>query len=443
MRGSGRIEPRLRRIRVDRVKGSYSRITAYVGKEFVFSCLVSFLFFFCIFFINQMLLLAEEILSKKVPFQDVALLIIYSLPSIIALSFPFATLVGGLMAVGKFSSANEIIAFQASGISLMRIFFPFVVLSVVFSCVSFVMNDYYLPLSTLKFGRLYRKMLYSHPELEMESYSIKNFQESIIATGRVEHDVINSLLIVDKEPDGNKRIISASRADIDKSIEGVVSLRLKNVVVHSIDRKEKDKYTYSFADSLTYNILLRNISLTFRNPGPREMSSYDVYKEIVSKRKELKKRESEHEQAIAGLGYRYGLEYASAVKRLFAGEIGYQNAQEALKRTLAELDAEKEREMTDRSLQLHLIEFYKKFSIPFGCMVFIFLAFPIGLFTKKSGRSMGFGIGLFVSIFYWGLMVAGQTLGIRSNFSPFLSMWIPDAVILAIGGAAFLVRRVR
>ena len=390
-----------------------------------------------------MLLLAEEILSKKVPFQDVALLIIYSLPSIIALSFPFATLVGGLMAVGKFSSANEIIAFQASGISLFRIFLPFVVLSTCFTCVSFVMNDYYLPLSTMKFGRLYRKMLYSHPELEMESYSVKNFQESILATGKVEHDRINGLLIVDKEPDGNKRIISATSADIDKSIDGVISLRLNNVIVHAIDRKERDKYNYSTADSLTYNILLKNISLTFRNPGPREMSSIDVYTEIVKKRKDLDLRQNEKTENLFGFEYRYRQEYDAAINRLFAGEITYQNAQEALKRTLGELVAEKDRSIADRSLQLYLIEFYKKFSIPFGCLVFIFLAFPIGLFTKKSGRSMGFGIGLFVSIFYWGMMVAGQTLGIRSDFSPLLSMWIPNTVILILGGTVFLMRRIR
>ena len=168
------------------MKRSYSRISVYVGKEFLFSTFVAFLFFFFIFFINQILLLAEEILAKKVPLQDVFLIIIYSLPAIIALSFPFASLLGCLMAVGKLASANEMIAIQASGIPLRRVFLPLIVLGVVFSSASFVVNDYFLPLGTLNFGRLYRKLLYSHPELEMESYTVKNFQDSIIATGKVD-----------------------------------------------------------------------------------------------------------------------------------------------------------------------------------------------------------------------------------------------------------------
>ena len=51
---------------------------------------------------------------------------------------------------------------------------------------------------------------------------------------------------------------------------------------------------------------------------------------------------------------------------------------------------------------------------------------------------MGFGIGLFVAIVYWGLLVAGQTFGVRMSLSPAFSMWFPDAVVLVTGGAFFL-----
>ena len=73
------------------------RVTRYVVQEFLFSFLVAFLFFFFIFFVNQLLVMAEEIFSKKVPFWDVLRFILYSLPSILALSFPFGCLLGALM----------------------------------------------------------------------------------------------------------------------------------------------------------------------------------------------------------------------------------------------------------------------------------------------------------------------------------------------------------
>ena len=93
----------------------YTTIYNYITSEFFF-----------IFFVNQLLLMAEEILSKKVPVKYVLLLLIYAMPSILSLSFPFATLVGALMAFGRFSTDNEIIALKTSGVSQHRIFLPLV-----------------------------------------------------------------------------------------------------------------------------------------------------------------------------------------------------------------------------------------------------------------------------------------------------------------------------
>ncbi len=155
----------------------------YITQEFIFSFLVAFLFFFGIFFVNQLLLLAEDILTRNVPLGAVLRLILYSLPSIVALSFPFGALVGSLMAVGRLVGNNEIQAFQASGVPTGRIFAPIAALGLVLSLGSFVMNDYLLPLGTLNFGRLYRELLYANPELELEPYSIRRYQDSTIITG--------------------------------------------------------------------------------------------------------------------------------------------------------------------------------------------------------------------------------------------------------------------
>ena len=88
--------------------------------SFCSAVLVSFLFFFSIFFINVLLVTATDIMAKQVPLGDVALLVLYSLPQIIHLAFPFATLLGALMALGRLRADRELIALQASGIRLLR-----------------------------------------------------------------------------------------------------------------------------------------------------------------------------------------------------------------------------------------------------------------------------------------------------------------------------------
>jgi len=422
---------------------TYRKIYGYIGAEFIFSTFTAFLFFFCVFFINQLLLLAEEILAKKVPFLDVARLILYSLPAIVAFSAPFSALVGCLMAVGKFASSNEIIAFKASGIPQIRLFIPIFFLGGIFALLSFAVNDYFLPWGTVNFTKLYRKLLYTHPELELESYSIKNYQDSILTNGPVSSEGIQQILILDKDPDGAKRIISSEKGYLDKSIPGVVQLVLQGVSILSVGGREKERYTYSFAEQMSYNILLKNISISFRGLGPREMSSYDVYKEIQKKLKDVNEKIHEQRRRIQSLRFQYVEEYNAGVREILQTPSAFVRVRENLSRLSQQIEQEKTRSIQDRSLQLYLIEFYKKFSIPAGCIFFIIFAFPTALFTKRSGKVVGFGLGLLVSIFYWGMLVAGQTLGVRTFFSPFLSMWIPNFVILFLGFVSFLVGRHR
>lgn len=375
--------------------------------------------------------MAEEVLSKDVPFFDVLLLIIFSLPAIISIAFPFASLVGALMTVGRFSSDNEVLALRASGIPYKVMFMPLLVLGIVFSFISFTMNDYFLPLGTINFQKLYREVLYSNPQLELEGFSVKRYQDSILITGEVTGRNINELIIIDKTEKKDKRIITARKASLveNNNQPGVISLDLEDIFSHTVIQKTKQDYDYFTAEQLRYNILLRQLNLDLRNPGPREMSSVDVYKIIKEKRLSLTDRVAAAKEKelslLSELSTKY-IEYSQT--NSFPEE--YKNT---LQQLLTEYQKSKNRKVFDRTLQIYLLEYHKKFSIPLGCLAFIFFAFPTGLFTKRSGRSVGFGIGLFVSIIYWGMLFAGQTMGIRMDFSPILSMWLPNIIIIISG----------
>lgn len=396
----------------------------YVGLEFIFSFLVSFAFFFCMFFVNQLLLLAEDILQKDVGLVEVIRLILYSLPSIVALSVPFATLVGALMAVGRLSSDNEIVAFQAGGIARNALFVPIVVVAVVLAGLSFLANDVLLPAGTLQFGRLYRELLYRNPALELEPYSVKRYQDNVLVTGAVGTGLVEDLLIFDTDTQGNRRVIVADKATIDpESDPNVISLALLNVTSHT--HAGSREFSYSLASSMVYNILLQDITVALRTPGPREMSARDVQTHIMSKRAALQPRITQHERQVEELRAQIGL------AQLLPG------AQPPV-RALNEFAARSSSRPTDRSLQIYRLEYHKKFSIPFAAVSFVVLAFPLGLFSRRSGRSVGFGIGLLVSTLYWALLIGGQTFGTqRPNVSPVLAMWAPNAFFLLAGVGAF------
>lgn len=422
--------------------GTTSRIYKYIGKEFLFSFFVCFLFFFFIFFVNQILFLAEKILEKHVPFKDVFMLLVYFMPSMISLSFPFAALVACLMTVGRLSSDNEILAMQSLGIRHIKIFYPLIVLGIIFSISSFYINDYLMPYGTIKYTKLYRELIYSNPALELMPYSVKEYLDTVIVTGDIKDNVIHDIMILDKDKDGNRRVITAQTAqflsDTKDSGTGVISLELKNVFSHVSDQKKRSDYDYFTAERMVYNILLANMSSSVRTLGPREMSAADVYDSLKKMDQTFK---AEHESRLSYLKPSISLAleewFFATAKEDRTSNINNMRTQLS---QYGEIFSERN---VERNYKIHKLEFYKKFSLPFSCFCFVLFAFPAGLFSKRSGRTVGFGIGLLFSLFYWCLMFAGHTIGIRSDINSFMAMWLPNFVILFIALVLYIVRFVR
>ncbi len=427
------------------MRRSYRRTWFYVGKEFVFSFLVAFLFFFFIFFINQILLMAEQIFSKKVPFWDVLKLILYSLPFVVALSFPFGSLVGALMAVGRLSSDNEVLAFSVLGVPLRHILLPFIVLGVVFFGVSFVMNDYFFPLGTIRFTEIYRRILYSNPALELEPNSIKKYENTVIITGGVQGKVLQDVIIIDKSSEGNRRVITAGAASLSESAvtQGVISLTLGRVFSHVSYPKEGDRYDYFLADEMIYSILLKNITSAIGNPSPSQQSSVDVWKQIRKMSIDQAARVEEKLERTREIAYGLTQALRAARDEPSMDESRLAVVKKNLDAIKRQYEAERARDVKDRNLQSYLMEFHWKFSVPAACIVFAFFAFPIGLLARRSGRTVGFAVGLLVSIIYYGLLLVGRTFGGRIDMPPGFSMWFPDALVLLAGAVIFSVRRVR
>jgi len=398
----------------------------YVLSEMLFSFFICFLFFFFIFFVNQILLMAKEVLTKRVPFNQVALLILYSLPTVIAMSAPFASLVGTLMTVGRLTSDNEILVMLSSGLSYKTIFMPAITLGIVISLLSFFTNDVLLPAGTVQFNKLWRRILVSTPALELQANSVKRFKDTVIVTEGVTGNVIENVLIIDKTDDGERRIIMAKTAELrDAGREGL-SLDLEKAFIHSSKEVARDDYDYASSDLMQYWVSNEDI-IPNVNVSPREMSSRDVAKQIKSRKEELDIRINERK--IRGNSSAFALE-----KTLREGPV----SEDWNKRNSNTVNLMREYEAIevikkDRNLTIFVIELYRKFSVPFGAFCFVFLAVSLGLIAKKSGQTVGFIFGNIIAVLYWSMLFIGQTMGLRLGTPPFWSMWLPNILSLVIG----------
>jgi lipopolysaccharide export system permease protein len=164
------------------------------------------------------------------------------------------------------------------------------------------------------------------------------------------------------------------------------------------------------------------------------MSSTDVRREIKNKEENLRTR----------LDQRYNKALNHALSLEQAIRKGPQNAEWNRRANYAQ-NFTRETEAAaalkqDRSLLIYRLEYYKKFSIPFGALSFVFLAVSLGLLEKKSGQTVGFIFGLLISVVYWALLLGGQTMGLRLGYSPFWTMWFPNILAISIGVVMGIIR---
>ncbi len=358
----------------------------YLLKELFLYFFVAFLFFFFIFFVNQILLVIKKILEKKVPLLDVVKLMFYALPGIIAQSAPFATLVGFLMCLGRLVSENEVLIFRASGQSYRSILTPVIVLGFIISLGSFFVNDYLLPLGTIKYNRLYRSILASNPAVELEPNSVKKTVDKTLVIGDVVLDWVSDLIFFDNGDSEQQRIIIADNSIVRKSKDpGVLmTLEMNKATVLLFDRSKRTDYDVLSSELLNLNIFESSISATSSRVSPREMTSYDLHKRI----KQMEESE----------------------------------------------------DFSKKQLNSYRLEYNKKFSLPFGSIFFAFLAIPLALlFGKHNGQTIGLIIGIVICVLYWTMMILGQIFGNRGGLSGFWVMWAPN-IAITVAGSLFYIK---
>jgi lipopolysaccharide export system permease protein len=350
------------------------------------------------------------------------------------MSAPFASLVGTLMTVGRLTSDNEILVMLSSGLSYLNIFLPAITVGILISVLSFITNDILLPAGTVQFNKLWRRILFSTPALELEANSVKRFRDTVIVTGDVTNNTIKNVMILDKTSDGERRVIMASQAELKDGGNEGLSLELENAFIQSSKEIVREDYDYASASFLQYWISNEDILQAVVTISPREMSSRDVRKSVRQKTADVDKRANERKGKLV-------LQAANLENILRRGPQGesWSRKQTGVANFQREVQT-LEGIYKDRSLTIYIIEYFKKFSVPFGAFFFVFLAVSLGLMAKKSGQTVGFIFGNIIAVIYWSMLFIGQTMALRVGTSPFWSMWLPNILSLSIGLVLAVVR---
>ncbi|MBN2145182.1 MAG: LptF/LptG family permease, partial [Candidatus Aureabacteria bacterium] len=87
-----------------------------------------------------------------------------------------------------------------------------------------------------------------------------------------------------------------------------------------------------------------------------------------------------------------------------------------------------------------LVDYYRKFSLAFLPLVFLFLAIPFGITHEKAVSSKAIGVGVIVCLVYYLFDVVFYQAGKGLLVPPLISAWISHVVFLLTG--VVLIRKV-
>ena len=79
------------------------------------------------------------------------------------------------------------------------------------------------------------------------------------------------------------------------------------------------------------------------------------------------------------------------------------------------------------------IEFNNRFSYPFACLVLMLIGVPLGLSSKRGGKSTGFVLTLLLVFTYYLLSHLGVAFAKSGKLSPFLGVWGANLIFAAFG----------
>jgi lipopolysaccharide export LptBFGC system permease protein LptF len=260
-------------------------------------------------------------------------------------------------------------------------------------------------------------------------------------TGRVDEDYIYDIVIFDKTSQLDRRVITAGRARVIQNAEqpDVITLEMQDVWSQLIDAREHQRFEYSQAESMRYNLLIKPFSVNV-SLGPMEKTAADILKIIAEKETEFarQKRQLALQTRAQLLNMRGEIRYLSESDSLSVSTLRRDRGR--IENLYANYRSLHSRVLRNAELNRYLLELHRKFAFPFSCLVFVVFTFPVGLMARRSGRIFGFGIGLFASAVYWALLLIGHEMGFNQGYSPFIAMWAPNLVIFAAGVALNIVR---
>ncbi len=153
-----------------------------VIKSFIGPLILTFFFVIFVLLMQFLWKYIDDLIGKGLEWNILSEFLLYTSASLVPLAMPLAVLLASLMTFGNLAENLELLAFKSSGISLLRIMAPVMIISAAISIGAFFFANNVMPVTNLKMRSLLYDIQQQRPELTikpgifdntLEGYSIR------------------------------------------------------------------------------------------------------------------------------------------------------------------------------------------------------------------------------------------------------------------------------
>lgn len=349
----------------------------YIIKEIIVMFLFSLVIFTFTLVVGNILRLAELVINKGVDIRLVGKLFLYLIPFLLSYTIPMSILTSTLLVFGRLSGDNEIVAIRSSGINIYRLSFPLVVIGLLLSLLSIVLNNDVIPNMHFESRKIIKNIGIKTPAAYLEPGTfIKTFKGYIIFIHEIGGNKLKGVRIYQPQNEHSTRTIIAERGEFI-TLDNQNAVKLKLINGTSDEPNPKNPVNFYKLNFKTYYLTL-SVDESIASSGYTEKKSKEMnFQEIKN---EIKK-----------LG-RYHVDTPNLIT-----------------------------------------EFHRKISISFASLIFIIIGMPLGIFTRRGEKTVQFAIALGVIVIYYLLMALSIALSLKGIWGPGFWMYLPNIIIGATG----------
>ncbi len=352
-------------------------LAKYMAVEVIGSFLMGTAIFLLIMLTFQAIRLSEFVVVHQVGIKDVGRISAYLMLSFIPIAVPIAFLFSVLMGISRANSEGEVVALQANGISLLQLFLPLGIFSLLVTAVTLYSALYSVPQGNRKFELLIEKL---GNERAMATLKPGVFQEGFFGLVLFAEQIIpvknelKKVFIYDERDEKNPLAITAE-AGLLRNIpeQSVLTLRLTQGSI-LVDNK--------------------------RSEGPQQKIDFDVY----------------------DINLELG-EHGGAWRDYTPPSFNLGQLRTRLRETIPDPPMHRKLE----------VELHRRFSLSFACVVFAILGFVIGTRSHRGIRSTAVIFCLLVGLVYWLSYVGANALALTGWVVPWIGVWAPNFIFGALG----------